>query len=563
MVRKILKFYPIYIVVILGVLPLFDLFHAGLPLTHDGKDHVVRIANFYASLSEGILIPRWAENLNWGYGHPVMMFLYPLPSYFASFFHVLGFSLIDSLKIVFGVSFIFSGLGMYIWLRKLLGIEAGLLGAILYLFAPYRFVNVYVRGAIGEHVAFLFIPFILFFITQLFLDTRSSLRFLIVNFLGIALFTAGLILSHNALSILFLAFAGIYAVIIFFYNRNIMKFITLGIGVFWGFLLSSFFWIPALIEGKYTLRDIVTGDSEYALRFVETPLKFFSPEWSYGITGQLSVQIGIVHLLVIAISVIAVVKLTKKEPMKKSLYIFALFSLIFSLFMMLRESNFIWSFVSTIQKFQFPWRFLSLTVLASSLVGAYAILLVKKEKRIFGLILVVVFAVLFYGSYWRANDYLNREDLFFKSVYEGTTDTGESAPVWSVRFMEERPDAHIEILQGEVFIQEKSRSSVLHEYSIISSDSARIKENTLYFPGWNIYINNKKLNPDTEIQYQDPAHRGVMTFNIDEGESNVRVVFEDTKLRFVSNVISLISFILLGLITLIVLFSKPHARKNS
>jgi len=33
------------------------------------------------------------------------------------------------------------------------------------------------------------------------------------------------------------------------------------------FSLSAFFWMPALIEGKYTLRDIVTS-KEYADRFV-------------------------------------------------------------------------------------------------------------------------------------------------------------------------------------------------------------------------------------------------------------------------------------------------------
>ena len=40
------------ILLIVSLLPLFDLFNSGLPITHDGKDHVARIANFYQSLSE-------------------------------------------------------------------------------------------------------------------------------------------------------------------------------------------------------------------------------------------------------------------------------------------------------------------------------------------------------------------------------------------------------------------------------------------------------------------------------------------------------------------------------
>src|SRR6185503_18993875 len=106
------KYFPWILLFALSLLPLFQLLKPGLPITHDGIDHVARIANFYQSLSEGSLIPRWAGNLNWGFGHPILMFLYPLPSYIASFFHLLGFSLIDSIKLVFGVTYILSAFTM-------------------------------------------------------------------------------------------------------------------------------------------------------------------------------------------------------------------------------------------------------------------------------------------------------------------------------------------------------------------------------------------------------------------------------------------------------------------
>ena len=150
--------------IILSFIPLSDLFQYGLPLTHDGQDHVARIANFYQNLTEGNIIPRWAGNLNWGYGHPILMFLYPFPSYIASLFHFLGFSLVDSIKIVFDIGFIVSGLAMYVWLKEFLGIRSAFVGATLYMFAPYRFVDLYVRGAIGEHLAFVFLPLIFYFL---------------------------------------------------------------------------------------------------------------------------------------------------------------------------------------------------------------------------------------------------------------------------------------------------------------------------------------------------------------------------------------------------------------
>src|SRR3989344_4323288 len=186
-----MKFWPLFILVFICLLPLSAWFAPGLPLTHDGQDHVARIANFYASLSEGNIVPRWAGNLNWGYGHPILMFLYPLPSYLASLFHTLGLGLVDSVKLGFGLGFIASILAMYLWLRDEVGERPAMVGALLYGFAPYRFVDMNVRGAIGEHMAFVFAPLVFYGIK------RRSTAWTVTA-------VAGLILSHNALSVMFL-----------------------------------------------------------------------------------------------------------------------------------------------------------------------------------------------------------------------------------------------------------------------------------------------------------------------------------------------------------------------
>jgi len=83
------KYYWLLLGLVL-IVPLLTLLQPGFPLTHDGKDHLARIANFSQSLAQGNLVPRWGGNLNWGYGHPVLMFLYPLSSYLASLIHLIG-----------------------------------------------------------------------------------------------------------------------------------------------------------------------------------------------------------------------------------------------------------------------------------------------------------------------------------------------------------------------------------------------------------------------------------------------------------------------------------------
>ncbi len=245
----------LFFLVLFSLLPLLDFLKAGLPLTHDGQDHVARIANFYQSLSEGNFIPRWAANLNWGYGHPILMFLYPLPSYFACFFRFLGFSLVDTTKIVFCLGFILSGVFMYLWLREIWGEEAGLMAGLLYMFAPYRFVDLYVRGAIGENLAFVWPPLICYFALKF--SKKPYWRY----FVGGSLSLAFLILSHNAISLMFLPVVFGYLTYLILISKKkifyILYFIFSSVLVsllFFGFRLFSRVSIPC---GILSLKEIL------------------------------------------------------------------------------------------------------------------------------------------------------------------------------------------------------------------------------------------------------------------------------------------------------------------
>ncbi|MEK9178506.1 MAG: 6-pyruvoyl-tetrahydropterin synthase-related protein [Patescibacteria group bacterium] len=535
------RFFPWILLLILSLLPLSDFLRPGLPITHDGIDHVARIANFYQNLSEGNLIPRWAGNLNWGYGHPVLMFLYPLPSYFASFFHFLGFSFIDSVKLVFAVSFILSGFTMYLWVREFLGKEAGVASSVLYLFAPYRFVDLYVRGAIGEHVAFIFPPLVLYFLLKL---SKTKLNFFDKKFFllitGGSLSLAGFILSHNAISLLFAPFILFYAFFLLWQNKNFKRlfFSFLSLLVL-GALISAFFWFPAFFEGKYTLRDIVTA-GEYAKRFVEFRSLLYSP-WSFGGTGQFSVQIGIVHILTV-LSVPFVYLKLKSNKKILPLFLFTIFYLLFSIYLMLPQSNFLYNILTTLQKLQFPWRFLSVTVFTTALFGGFLIYAVPNKKRLATLSLLIVSSLFLTASFWKANGFLQKDDSFFQKVYKGTTDTGESSPVWSVRFMEKEPKDQIEIIEGEGSIKKVSGTNTSHAYEIdVQTKNARVKENTLYFPGWKIFADGKSL----DLEFQDPRHRGLMTFYLPKGNHKVYAEFSETKLRQFSNYLTFASILAL------------------
>jgi len=542
------KNWGLVLIIVISLVPLISLTHPGLPLTHDGQDHVARITNFYQSLSEGNIIPRWAGNLNWGYGHPILMFLYPLPSYAASLLHLIGFSFVDSIKVVFAGAFILSGVAMYLWLKEFLGEAPAAAGSILYNFASYRFVDLYVRGAIGEHVAFIFPPLILFCLLKMSKAPppgRGDIHpggVRSVWMIGGSLSVAGLLLSHNALAIMFAPFSIYYAAYLVWNSKkrklltiNYSLLTTLGLG------LSAFFLLPAFMEGKYTLRDIVT-ENVALTRFVELKNLISSP-WNYGQSGEFSVALGLLTWISFLACPFVVYKLlkTKKDPL---IFLGAVAFFVLSIFIMLPQSRFIWETITTLQKFQFPWRFLSLTVFTGAILGAFFVSLINNKKIQTSIVVIAVIFVLFttYGS-WEPKDYLLKQESFYSGIYNGTTDTGESSPIWSVRFMEKRADSESRVIAGSANIQILERTSTKHTYEITADFRSRILENTLYFPGWKVYIDGKE---NKGVQFQDPTYRGLMTYFVPTGKHRVDISFEDTLLRQISNYISLISLGVLG-----------------
>lgn len=537
---KKIGFYP-FAIIILSVIPLFDFFTSGLPITHDGQDHVARIANFYQNLQDGNFIPRWAPNLNWGYGHPILMFLYPLPSYIASLFHFFGFSFVDSTKLVFVVAYIASGLAIYLWIKTFLGEKVGLVAALLYLFAPYRFVDIYVRGAIGEHVAFIFPPLLCYFLLKL---SQKQSAWCIT---GASLSVAMLVLSHNAISLMFLPIIFLYVVYLASAIKKKAMFLKIATIVFLlGFGMGAFFWIPAFFEGKYTLRDIVTKNGSYASSFSSLP-SFFYGQWNYGGTGVFTVQIGIIQWIVVVASIGGLFLYYRKQNTLWKLTVAALFIFFVTLWLMTESSVFVWKNITILQKFQFPWRLLSVEVFIASLLGGVAFSILKGKTAQYLLILIMLFLLYVNKDFWHAKGYLQKSEAFYTSIYNGTTDTGESAPIWSVRFMEKEPKSHLEIISGKGTIIEVERKSTRHVYVAVLEEASQIRENTLYFPGWNVFVDGQKV----PIEFQNPAHRGLLTFFVDKGKHSIDVIFTDTKVRLLANSISVISFIIVGIILIV------------
>ena len=148
----------ILFLILISVIALRELFQSNFYTSHDGTHQVVRLYYFDKLIKEGQIPPRWVGDLMNGFGYPLFIFSYQMPWLIAEPIHLLGTSVFDSIKITFLLTYIFSGIAMYIFLTRIFGRWEAVAGTIIYLFAPYRFSNIFVRGAIGDATSFVFPP---------------------------------------------------------------------------------------------------------------------------------------------------------------------------------------------------------------------------------------------------------------------------------------------------------------------------------------------------------------------------------------------------------------------
>ena len=128
--------------------------------SHDIFFHVVWSEQFHRALTEGVFYPRWVDT-PFGYGSPTFIFPPPLSFYIISVIHILIQSHLLSMKIAIYLSFFLSGLSMYFFARKLNGVHAGLVTAVVYQLIPYHILDLFERGVLPELFAFIWLPLIL------------------------------------------------------------------------------------------------------------------------------------------------------------------------------------------------------------------------------------------------------------------------------------------------------------------------------------------------------------------------------------------------------------------
>jgi hypothetical protein len=301
-----------------------------------------------------------------------------LPYLAAEIFHLLGFSYLDAIKLVYALAWIASGLTMYALARRFFSEPGAFLAAIVYVYLPYHIATVYVRGAFAESVAWAVMPAALLAAISYQrsavsgqLPVASHLLFAIRHSLSAILSFAFLFLIQPGIAILFAFFA--FAVIVALrWNETVLRrpssVLRLLIPVIGGLALGALLYLPAILHnGTNIARDGFNPNFVF-------PFQLFSSLWGFGAsTGsfldQFPFQIGVAPIG-LAIVAAALASRTNNAIVKRVLIVFVAAAIALAI-LTFEIAAPIWAMLGIFVTY--PWQLLAFVGLALALVAGAAI----------------------------------------------------------------------------------------------------------------------------------------------------------------------------------------------
>jgi len=516
--NRVKVFWGLLIVLGIGLVAVLPFFGKSFFPTHDGEYHIIRFMEFDRMLRQGYWFPRWSPTINSGYGLPLFEFMYPLPNYVASCIHVFGVGFVTAFKYSSAFSYLLSLLFCFLWLKMKWGVKSAVIGTIAASFVPYWFVELYVRGSIGElwAITFLFLGFFS-------IEKRHA------PLLTIA--TCLLLLSHNGLSLIFIPLLGLYTL----YRLNFRWLVCLILGI----SLSSWFWLPAIAESKYMVGLNTVRLTDHFASISELLIPSWGTEFSgIGTSGnKMSFQIGAAVFLWIGYMLL---RLKKAVKVQKHEILVVVCIMVGSIYLLLPSSLWIWQHISVLSYLQYPWRLLILVIPFTAWIAAFG---AEKSKNIWLPILLACCSVVFTYAYTRGAMYEPRDDAYYQTrqnFTDGTSSMGNSLSTIWTPWKETRAAAIVTDLQNMPIQMATVHDTYLDKtFTVTLEHDTQIRLHILYFPGWRVYIDGV----ETPIDFKAA---GTLDIQVPVGTHTIRAVMEETPLRQLADGITIVSLVIAG-----------------
>lgn len=555
--EKLNKVLPYFIILIVALLLSVPLMQKGIHTGDDGEFHISRTIGTIEQLKNHespLIVSRFSNKLGFAWN----LFYPPVTTIINVIFALLTGNVVTAMKIYAFITLLVSGIAMYEFVKNLTNNKlAAMFSAIIYMSAPYRMLNIYVRLAVGEMASFMFMPIIFNGLYNV-LNGKTEKSYQLV--IGAVL----LALSHN-ISVLYTAIiALIYVIINIDKLRDKKIFKTLFSSLIIIILSVLFFELP-LFEQMHA--------TDY-----EVKRKMFT-RWSVQSSGLNPVNlftsmfwqkdgrdytIGIPTILSLFLIPFALKRMKKDETLRTNYKFFMITGFVSCL---MATFIFPWYFMPKILlNIQFPWRMLEFIDLCFSIVaGINYILLLEyfenkyKEsqsarKMLTAITTILVTATCLYGLSFAKN--LEVRDIgnaYFEEdeVIDTSWDTSRYSSYleyWPQKAINNEEyvvnrDQKIHILQGNAKIMNESKNNGKLDFEISSAENdTELELPFLYYKGYVAELTTsdgaKKTFETTE------SKNGLVQIKVDQNSvGKFHVQYHATKLYKICLVISLVTMV--------------------
>lgn len=543
------KIIDIIIILILALIVSIPLASKDLNIyIDDGIQHIARLMGTYQTIAEGEFPPVIMSNFCNGFGYSWNIFYSPLTAYLPMIFRIFTSSYELILKLFILLIAFFTGMAMYVFVSKVTKNRyAGILAAALYMFAPYRLTDTYMRVAISELASFIFLPITFLGMYNIFNDEEKNTK----KSLALTLGAVGLILSHIVIAMYTAIFCFIYMLVNIKELKDKQVWKMLGINILLIILLTSFYLLPMLEHRLATNYEVFqAGRMERTDELIRNKVDIV--DLLYTIDGNFSHEIGLVILIGLVFTLLTYKKLEKDY---RKIYWFSLIAGFICIVMSLRFFPFE-KLPSILKMIQFTFRLLEFSSFFLVFVAATNYSLIIKNfnfKDVFVLSLLAILLVvplkknLNYDKKWS-------EDLLWPAV-EVTDNTLRvhagcatfeylpSKAFENLDYIKHREN-RVYVLSGNATIENEVKDGAKMTFDVTTQENTELELPYIYYLGYKVELKTDD-GKSTKLETFE-SDNGFVAVNLEEGmNGSVQVKYTGTFLMKVSYVVSIGTMIVL------------------
>lgn len=369
----------------------------------DGIQHLCRLIGTEQTLVSKQFLPMIMSNFCNNFGYSWNIFYSPLTAYIPLIFRIFSFSFETCLKLFMFVVTVATGIAMYKFVIKITkNKNIAILASVLYIIAPYRITDMYVRMALAELTSFIFIPMVFSGMYSIINENKKS-SLLIIG-------ASGLILTHTVVCMYTAMLCFVY-LIVFIRKLNKKSILNLLVSLLMIVLITSFYWVGLAQHYFSTSYEVfVPGRMERVdvLNFYKTSLS----QLVYTDKEQKMIyEIGIVTFIGLLLTPIAIMKFEKQEKEKDFTKIYGLFGILGIVLTIMTLKIFPFEKLpGTFTMIQFTFRLFEFTSFFFAIISAVNFWILIKNFNIRDVIIISLIACLLTTIYGKKISYEKKYD---------------------------------------------------------------------------------------------------------------------------------------------------------